>query len=151
MKLELKHLAPYLPYELNLKIDTSLGISNRCFELDCGHDFNMHLFKGNVKPILRPLSDLTNEIVIGNVKFVPIDILFEKEYPRHLSKKYYNQTFYNYASVSHNGTAVSLKVYLGKIIEQNPRWIFEYLLKWHFDVFGLIEKGLAININALPQ
>jgi len=22
-----------------------------------------------------------------------------------------------------------------------------WLLEWHFDVFGLIEKGMAININ----
>ena len=25
------------------------------------------------------------------------------------------------------------------------------LIEWHFDVFGLIEKGLAIDINTLPQ
>ena len=25
------------------------------------------------------------------------------------------------------------------------------LFEWHFDVFGLIDKGLAIDINTLPQ
>ena len=159
MKLELKHLAPYLPYGLKCKWNQSKPFELK--GLQHGSDSvnnEMWIWKDKTyfigylyecKPILRPLSDLTEDIVIGNVKFIPIDILFEKEHPRHLSKRYYSETFYNYASVSHNGTAVNLKVYLGKIIEQNPRWIFEYLLIWHFDVFGLIEKGLAIDINTI--
>jgi len=28
---------------------------------------------------------------------------------------------------------------------------FEKLISWHFDVFGLIEKGLAIDINTLKE
>ena len=148
MKLELKHLAPYLPYNVGythkyLDLNVTYG------ELDTKNIIELINPSTNHCIILRPLSDLTEDIVIGNVKFIPIDILFEKEHPRHLSKRYYSETFYNYASVSHNGTAVNLKVYLGKIIEQNPRWIFEYLLRWHFDVFGLIEKGLAIDINTI--
>ena len=28
-----------------------------------------------------------------------------------------------------------------------PNWIVELLLEWQFDIFGLIEKGLAISIH----
>jgi hypothetical protein len=26
---------------------------------------------------------------------------------------------------------------------------YQYLFKWHLDIFGLIEKGLAIDVNDL--
>ncbi len=32
-----------------------------------------------------------------------------------------------------------------------PYEVMEKLLSWHFDVFSLIEKGLAIDINTLTQ
>jgi len=28
---------------------------------------------------------------------------------------------------------------------------YSLLFKWHFDVFGLIKKGLAVDINTLKQ
>lgn len=28
-----------------------------------------------------------------------------------------------------------------------PYFMYQKLFKWHFDVHGLIEKGLAINLN----
>ena len=33
--------------------------------------------------------------------------------------------------------------------KNTPYWIMEKLFKWHFDVFNLLEKGLAIDINTL--
>ena len=54
-KLELKHLAPYLPYELKGK-DIQEGFDG-IREMNIKTiDYFLH----NVKPILRPLSDLTN-------------------------------------------------------------------------------------------
>ena len=35
-------------------------------------------------------------------------------------------------------------------IESMPYAIVSKLLEWHFDIDGLIEKGLAIDINTLP-
>lgn len=149
MKLELKHLSCYLPYELKIGWTPPISLKTKEIYTLYAMGIDRVLENDSEKPILRPLTELTKEIVIGKEKFVPIEVLFEKEHPRHLSKKYYTQTYYNYAIVSHNGTAVELKVYLGKIIEQNPRWIFEYLIRWNFDVFGLIDKNLAIDINTL--
>lgn len=51
MRLELKHLAPYLPYQLEV-----INNVNRKSELTLDN-FNYYIDKG-VKPILRPLSDL---------------------------------------------------------------------------------------------
>ena len=33
----------------------------------------------------------------------------------------------------------------------NQRLLFEKMFEWHFDVFGLIEKGLAIDINTTTK
>lgn len=35
------------------------------------------------------------------------------------------------------------------IVWQEPLFIIEILLKYHVDIYGLIEKGLAINLNEL--
>ena len=132
-KLEIKHLAPYFPYGLMLdcelegyenEIKTLFTISNsgavvtqpeRC----------VYLF-GDVKPILRPLSDLTKEIEHNGERFVPI---------KQLSKYTNDQT-----SGGKNGLEWG-------IIETFPYSDLIKLFEWHFDVFGLIDQGLAININ----
>ena len=77
MKLELKHLAPYLPYGLKLIGDID---NNPIDKYDISTDgwlcyiTNNGGGKGRIsgyKPILRPLSDLTKEIEINGNKFVP--------------------------------------------------------------------------------
>jgi hypothetical protein len=40
------------------------------------------------------------------------------------------------------------KVY-GDYFDDVDYWIVEKLIEWHFDVFGLIKKGLAIDVNNL--
>ena len=113
MKVELKHLSGYLPYGLNLKINTPFGTFHRKFELDCGHDFNLHLFEGNVKPILRPISELS-----------------KNEFPFELGT--YTSDF--------------------KFVLENTEFQFvSKMFELHFDVYGLIEKGLAIDINTLNK
>ena len=36
-------------------------------------------------------------------------------------------------------------------IKYLPNGIVLQLFEWHFDVFGLIEKGIAIDINTLNK
>lgn len=89
------------------------------------------IFLSEVKPVLRPLSDLTKEIDHGGEKFVPIDWLEDEYY--------------------------TLAIYISaKQLHIEPRWInqceyllIKHLLEWHFDVDNLIEKGLAIDLNTL--
>ena len=128
MKLELKHLAPYLPYGLNMDIShTEYAIKeaeskNRLKEcklvginssaefatLCCITNIKQHnngiLYLSIVtpKPILRPLSEIDDD---------------EENTPETISKCCYSYV--------------------------------EALFENHFDVFGLIEKGLAIDINTI--
>ena len=32
-----------------------------------------------------------------------------------------------------------------------PYGVVEKLLEWHFDIFGLLEKGLAVDINTINK
>lgn len=138
--LELKHLVPYLPYGLKVRHNISPTIQ----ELIGMHyeQFQEGIYclqlKGKkmltpmsaVKPILRPIADLTKTIVVNGETFVPINKLkglFGWDYlweDFHKDKQPFNIYALKYASVVK-------------------------LFEWHLDVFGLIEKGLAIDINTL--
>jgi hypothetical protein len=135
MKLELKHLAPYLPYglkiqgmtygeiaELSCCTETSVNITDRTFQYGMWAD----IF--DIKPILRPLSDLISLINIDfeDEKFKPIDVIIRK-------------------GGCHSAVALHVKIGKGTLGFK----YFDLLLQWHFDVFGLIEKGLAIDINTI--
>jgi hypothetical protein len=80
------------------------------------------------KLILRPLSDLITEINIDfdDEKFTPYEVIRRKG-------------------------GCNSEVGLHSKIDKGTLGIkfAVMLLEWHFDVFGLIEKGLAIDINTL--
>lgn len=148
MKLELKHLSPYLPYKLKV-LDTIIG-KEKVMNLGQGASTNWVGIKtilnysdnceGNnfvYKPILRPLSDLTKEIEHNDEKFIPIDVL-NKEVS--VGVKVFSHGTYITMSTSMNGFN------LFSTYKQ-----MEKLFEWHFDVFGLIEKVLAIDINSIEN
>jgi hypothetical protein len=173
-KLELKHLAPYLPYGLNILIKRlKYPVSEYVEKLSIS---NLGVIENkiyNVKPILRPLSDLTKIIEHNGDKFVPIKKIIEIVLGKKLIQKmtfvnmterhnyfvccYKNQHgyFYHLSIFEHT----FLKVFVIQIEVSNniskrksevwgvPYSVFEYLLEWHFDIFGLIKKGLAVDID----
>ena len=120
MKLELKHLVGYLPYSLNILYWNG----NAKEYIDILQV--LHLETKNVlgsdkhKPILRPLSDLTEIFYCDNLQ--DGDCELDKERINEIKN--------------------SPRGYL-KLYQSN------YLFKHHFDIFGLIEKDLAVNINTL--
>ena len=127
MKLELKHLAPYLPYGLKMlssithEVDEMQYLNTTKNHVGRNDDFANESEEfvtchniGNSKPILRPLSDL--ELDEFNNKIFNREYIIDKE------------------------TDADLGYY---------EWCF--LFSEHFDVFGLIEAGLAIDINTLEQ
>lgn len=128
MKLELKHLAPYLPYGLNILYWN--GNAKEYVEiLQVLHYENRHVLGSDKhKPILRPLSDLATFIIHNEVEFYPLEwIAQELDYDLY-SLEYYREH--------------TLRI---------PYEILSKLLEWHFDIFGLIEKGLAVDINTLKD
>jgi hypothetical protein len=183
MKLELKHLAPYLPYGLNYffkdknndrfydwwshypkraimnftealenKDKDAIEIRNSiisfkepflvwdvddwllgCGETQLGWDVD-DLLLNEVKPILRPLSDLTKEMEYDGDIITPI-------YYRYFDSMFFEDDFLR-------GIVLRNSSYK---ITQCSYGVLQKLFEWHFDVFGLIEKGLAIDINSLKK
>jgi len=69
MKLELKHLAPYLDSRVKvqwLRQDGELIVNDLTIS-----DYPFLITNKKAKPILRPLSDLTKELEFNNEKFTP--------------------------------------------------------------------------------
>lgn len=130
-QLTLKHLAPYLPYELQMifestggRIITLIGITKQGkygIVITSGQG-GLWLSQG-WKPILRPMSDLTKEIEHNGEKFVPEEVLMR------LNQKDSSDYF----------SELILDAYE----------ITSKLFEWHFDVFDLCSKGLAIDINTI--
>tara|TARA_R110000824_G_scaffold34903_1_gene110115 strand:+ start:2193 stop:2585 length:393 start_codon:yes stop_codon:yes gene_type:complete len=130
MKLELKHLAPYLPYGLKTKYQLSGVIGLITPQKDEVRD--KELTKESItfvlkycKPILRPLSDLK-----------------EGDFGEYLIEEFYTLDF---------------EKQILRILEDN-RWVnqcdyllIQLLIENHYDVFGLIDKGLAIDINTIKS
>lgn len=136
MKLELKHLAPYLPYGLKMIFEgkggrilevtglRTAGISEKTSNLLFFNSISETLSCGYFKPILRPISDLDKEITIDNNTFVPHLLLGGRP----------------------NLTDYDLKYFENNIINLSYDLVHK-LIEWHFDVFGLIDKNLAISIH----
>ena len=146
-KLELKHLAPYLPYGLNwfcldqdsneweeLPIVKLYNIPNETLEIG-GMDIDISELPYpnglTIKPILRRLSDLTKEIEFKGETARYHEFLAEKD----------SLLESDLLSIC-NGTIN---------ITRASYYVIDVLFQEHFDVFGLIEKGLAIDINTLKD
>lgn len=157
-KLQIKHIAPYLPYGLKCQLNR-LGVFNLDEEypiphndiceitnlVKVGNDWEVEISGSGdcsfgmigldeIEIFLRPLSDLYKEID-GEV---PADILFPKEF-------YSLIDFYE----EHNR-----ENQIQSFIKDGSNWcepysFWEYLFSKYFDVFGLIDKGLAIDKNTI--
>jgi len=146
MKLELKHLAGYLPYKLPIKIRQEEQISReqwKWFEYDnfLNGAFIERELK-NITPILRPLSDLIKEIEVNGEKFVPIDVL----------NKTFRSNSNDLVPYSYNGKIemdIETENYSQTVDLMDGFYITQKLLEWHFDIYNLIENNLAIDKNTL--
>ena len=133
MKLETKHLAPYLPYNLKCEVLNS-GQEKEIGEMIAVYNDGSACF-GNIvesekgfeyiKPILQPLFN-------DNFDYT---IFLMDNFPEEKWADAYNDIM--------NGVGFGVK------IEQIPYELHEFLFENHIDVFGLIEKGLAIDTNTL--
>ena len=164
-KLELKYIAPYLPYkveyESNGEIETLKSVDTGLKMVNFGWG-NAKKFE-EIKPILRPLSGLTKKIEVNGERFIPIISLsrYVDNGHNHIDSTYHKSSNYitvltqkcddvenvkfrftieGISSIERSGEVVSFVTY-DKIKLK--------LLEWHFDIYGLIEKGLAIDKNTL--
>ena len=115
MKLELKHLAPYLLYGLNFYVEHKNGSRLDNWIMNVDTNLRQIIVFQN-KPILKPLSEL-------------------EDYFQEVNKPY------NYPDFGHMERSIL-----------SGHASFEFvneLIQDHYDVFGLIEKGLAVNENLI--
>ena len=133
MKLELKHLAPYLPYGLQMKLNSrvvwrpnhkekaTLKGADATLTTALLDDIQEKVYDslGKFQPILRPLSELNRE---------EISLTLDEHY--HLDRIKLGDT-------QHYGSLCYVTII--------------YLAKNHFDFQNLIKKGLAIDINSLKS
>lgn len=114
MTLELKHLAPYLPYNLNgIATDGSnyelIGLNSECGVFKNNKYSKVEGQLKDFKPLLLLLSEFGDTRFIGTT-----DMLINAVKFKELPYKYYEMLFAN-----------------------------------HYDVFGLIDAGLALNKNEI--
>lgn len=146
-KLTISHLAPYLPYKLQMQFEgkggriiTLTGITdqgNAGISITNWHG-GMWLNGCGFKPLLRPLSQLTHKITHNGVSMVFTD-LFEIG----------DDVGYNYEFDHGN---VKLIKQLESISKNNchndikylPFAVVQEMIKYYFDIHGLIESGLAL-------
>ncbi|MCP1996642.1 hypothetical protein [Flavobacterium sp. HSC-61S13] len=104
---------------------TSIDLAHETIEIGAT-TFDFEDIGKYVKPVMHPLSDLAEEITHNGETFVPYDEL---------------DNYHNFSKVNYND--------IEKDPTRYPYTIVCKLLEWHFDIFGLIENNLAININTL--
>lgn len=165
MKLELKHIAPYLPYKLrvqywdrNVQLNAASGSSTNWIGINAL--LQRQGEKQNCYPILRPMSDLIKPIKIKgynkDFEFIPLEHLSKIAFPKNGIHEYsedilrvklgVNYSFYYNEYEKSFGCQVG---YNGRgkwdydCFVNNQKELFEALYMWHFDVDDLISKGLA--------
>lgn len=138
-KLELKHVAPYIPYNLKVIFGghgnplnvTGAGLSGIKLINNANGDFGWGDFC-DCKPILRPLSDLAKEIEHDGERFVPIE---------ELSK-------FTTTELNSDGEIESAEfdgeMRVTKMPDDMDYYRIQKLFEWHFDVFDLHSKGLCV-------
>lgn len=145
-RLRIKHLSTYLPYRLYYRLKGNYpikeGVDNIIENFAEVTIQNIHIVLCDVnrKPILRPLSDLVKEINIQGDIFVPMERIFGLNYINWDGESQSSPLCIRDTYNCSNGTVTP---------EFIPYWVVENLLKWHFDIFGLIEEGLAVDYNCL--
>jgi hypothetical protein len=135
--LTIEHLAAYLPYGL-------MGISNNDTIFRLGLSYNMRgqgiedrdiatFINSRIKPILYPLSSLTETIWFEGKEICPIEWLEETYYTLSIHKECERL-------LEDDGY---------KWINHMSHLLVIHLLRWRVDIFDLIPKGLAVDVNTL--
>ena len=153
MKLELKHLAPYLPYGLQVeyrgKVTTLDALDSTGGAFVGENRMVSFVNQRHIKPALRPISSMSKkeayefgvlltseadmedkEVGIGKM------VIMGSIYP---TLMYQDKEDEDYSIMIRFGSTGISGVYL------IPYDAYEWLFNHHFDVFGLINKGLAIK------
>ena len=169
-KLELKDIAGYLPYGLQMKLSNKVvwfpNLNERAKAKGCDATLTIDLladiksgtYKGMADfiPVLRPLSDRYRPITHNGKEIVPIVELAKIAYP------YINCWIYDgykkatapicyefWYEKEFNYFCASIPYTNGIESPRNQYRLFDYLHELKIDYRGLIDVGLAIDCNTL--
>lgn len=171
-ELELKHITCYLPYGLKLDLGGKSKNHNLFMISHFGSVFTicqgkkLHLTDisnkislPDIKPILRPISDLKNKITYKGKTFVPLIELADIYHP-------YHHWYIDKGEVFCDDWNIDTGAYFmfdygqfylyencGIGMKENVSQIelFDKLNEWLFDYRGLINSGLAVDVNTLEK
>jgi len=146
--LTLEDLCPYLPFGLKIYDLTSgdtidalrfITSHHQVYEFGFSGNLNQLLTDSKLKPMLRPLSDLTNPIKVEGYndgkEFVPwLKLCDECPY-------YGGEEIVEFI----NGDSA-----IGISFDESNR-ILRMLYRWHFDVNNLIGRELAVDVNSIEK
>lgn len=143
MELEAKHLVPYLPYALKLQYIVKDKVEKTGYMRSISHnedethptrvsiDYNQEEHIWMFKPILRPLYEFGDSDDLRKVhEFIGLGGWCEAY------DQYFDAWFNDACTVD-------------KLVLQCPYKILEYFFSNHYDIFSLIEKGIAVDVNTL--
>ena len=147
-ELTLTDIAGYLPYGLycwygeNIKPALMIGIT----------DYRIPIFKVGRKPILRPMSDLCEEITERGYNdgkpFVPLVEFAKVRYPYLTSRRFITDT--KYFECAENDASGWEKMYELELESMSVDEL-DLLHRLHLDYRGLIDAGLAVSVHDLKQ
>ena len=134
-QLTIEHLSAYLPYGVKVvPIYGGYGI------LEADNIDHILRSKKPARMALRPLSDLTKQITHNGGTFVPLNWIHENTPIK---------------AVLCTDTEGKAGLFCDNIQSSHynawPHSLVRTLLHLHFDVYNLIEAGLAIDINTLSK
>ena len=136
-RLTIKELAPYVEHDIKglltpqKEIVTLTGIFVDKFGLhEVQINYNGCYALSRFKPLLRPLSSLTDEIEHNGERFVPMVEIKNSEYYSHYELEDFVRNSFSYGSLNSLSYQLITKLH-----------------EWHFDVFGLIDRGIALPID----
>lgn len=124
-------VAPYLPYGVKIINEKWQHVILEVEHLETSKDGN---FRYWFRPYLRPLSELVKDEPDGE------SLLDELRFSSELNWCDAYDEFLNCFDIDNP-----------EYMSTAPYEIVIWLLKNHFDIFDLIDKGLAIDINALEK
>ena len=162
-KIELKNIVNYLPYGLKyathgIKNTSITGIVTTSIVDDTIRRLNE---TKDISLILRPMTDLINPLPNGEIPLIELAKIYESNENDYIptndwdikpititgvyevQKKFMTYTYFD------DDNTITIEVFGQDGIITNPLMYFDYLFKNHFDIYGLIKKGFAIDINKL--
>lgn len=162
MKLELKHIKNYLDSEVEIYDKVSkttfdmlqfITSHNQVKEFGFSGNLNQLLTDENLVMCLIPLSALIEPCLEGG-KIPIVEILKMKHIESHIDR-------YNEVEIDGDGyPRCWFKYRANREFVIRPfevregmvdLWVAQKLFEWHFDVFGLIDSGLAIDKRTIKS